>query len=195
MLRSRHVPAAAFAAVAITVLAAGCSDPEPATPRVTFESTISPGSNPPEGCPETGTWFSIGSFGAPPFDQVKPVDDGGKDPESGGSVAVTCSVTPATGGFNVRATARLTGAAGGNFTVEGFFTEQGEQANIFASFTKVGQSGAYVQKDCVVRYTTQFQGVAAGRVWGEITCPTATAETAQRTCQALGQFRFENCAQ
>jgi hypothetical protein len=48
---------------------------------------------------------------------------------------------------------------------------------------------------CSLVYTTNYQGVAAGRVWGEITCPKVTNSGAGVACQAVAQFRFENCDQ
>ena len=55
----------------------------------------------------------------------------------------------------------------------------------------------YEQTDhaCTVRYTTSFQGVAPGRVWGEITCPKAENAGAQTSCAATAKFRLENCTQ
>jgi hypothetical protein len=196
MFRPHHA-FAAFTSIALaTVLAAGCSDPEPPTPRVTFESRIQRGPNPAEACPESGTWFTIGSFGSPPFEPVAPIEDG--QSEQQGTVGITCSVTPSGEGFNVRATARLTGATGGNVTIAGFLREQGPpegQGGVEAIFSKTGRSGAYSSRECVVRFTSEFQGVAAGRVWGELDCPAAEAPSEQRTCQMLAQFRFENCEQ
>ena len=44
-------------------------------------------------------------------------------------------------------------------------------------------------------YVTEFQGVAAGRVWGQLDCPNANRQDTGASCQALAQFRFENCTQ
>jgi hypothetical protein len=124
------------------------------------------------------------------------VKNGGTDP-SGGQVSLTCSVTLAKDGFDVRGTARLTGGNGGAFTVKGTFKAEGDQTGISATFAKFGRTDPYLGENCTVRYTSPNQGVAAGRVWGEITCPAATTGTGsvQRTCQAVAQFRFENCEQ
>ena len=43
------------------------------------------------------------------------------------------------------------------------------------AFSSRKTTNTYDETDrkCVVRYSTPFEGVAAGRVWGEITCPDA----------------------
>lgn len=202
MIRADHPlsPLATLAVLAAATLpAAGCSDPEPARAQVILTSSINPGSNPPSGCPESGTWFDIGSFGNPasPVEaEQKPraVLDGDTDP-SGGQAALTCAVTLAPDGFNVKGTARLTGGNGGAFTIQGLFKAEGEQTGISATFAKVGRSDPYIGSDCTVRYTSPTQGVAAGRVWGEVTCPAATAAGVARTCETVATFRFENCVQ
>ncbi len=195
MFRREHgLAALTWIAAVSAVSTSGCSDDDPKPARVIFESTISPGSNPPAECPESGVWFSIGTFGAPPAVPAKPIEDGA--PEQQGTAAVTCQVSPAGDGFTVRATAKLTGATGGSFTLNGSnVKEQGEQTNISAIFSKVGRTGAYNASNCVVKYETASQGIAAGRVWGNLTCAQAVASQEQRTCQAVAQFRFENCAQ
>lgn len=196
MIRANSLSLALLAA--LTLSAAGCSDPEPATAQVIFTSQIDPGANPPSGCPESGTWFDIGSFGnpanPPPNDKPVAVKNGDTDP-SGGQASLTCSVTLVPEGFDVRGTARISGGAGGAFTVRGIFKAEGEQTGISATFAKVGRTDPYIAENCTVRYTSPSQGVAAGRVWGEMTCPVATAAGINRTCQATAQFRFENCAQ
>lgn len=60
---------------------------------------------------------------------------------------------------------------------------------------------AYTQADgnCTVLYATDQEGVSAGRVWGEVTCATATLDgattgNASGTCTAIAEFRFEDCA-
>src|SRR6476469_5254186 len=61
----------------IVATANGCSDDKQATPRVAFESTVSPGTHKSADCGKTGTWFTIGSFGNPALGRVNP-----DDPES-----------------------------------------------------------------------------------------------------------------
>jgi hypothetical protein len=205
MFRRHHVFATLTVALVTGIVTAGCSDDPQATPRVTFESDVTPGTNSPKDCPETNTWFTIGDFGNPglgrvdPADPnseliepVRPVEDGASDQQ--GTVSISCSVTESGDGFEVRATAQLTGATGGSVTITGLLKATGDQSPVSLALTKNGRT--YSASDCVVRYDTQVgHGIAAGRVWGSITCAKAEERTAQRTCQTHAQFRFENCAQ
>ncbi len=201
MFRRQHALAAVTVLVLSPVLAGGCSSDKKATPRVTFDSQISPGSHSSTDCPETGTWFQIGSFGNPaagtnpdgtPTQPVQPVDDGTAFGQ--GTASVTCAVTAEGDGFHVSATASLDGATGGAFRIDGHFTATGDQQNIDVSLTAQSR-GTYNEKDCVVRYTQPLETVAAGRVWGDLDCPNGEQSSTQRTCHLQAQFRFENCAQ
>jgi len=178
----------------IALLSAGCEEDEPATPQVIFDARFERGAT---NCKEVGAVFAIGDFGnqaVEPKIPVRPVKDG--DSEGQGGVGISCSVTPAgPDEFNVNASVQLTGAKGGLFRISGKFKTTGTQtAN--AVFARTGLP-SYSQNDgkCTVEYTTQFQGVAAGRVWADITCPNAEDPGAQVSCEGRAQFRFENCAQ
>ena len=190
--RSRVVSALIGSSVVAVVAAAGasgCSDPAVVVPRAAIASFVGPGTlAPASGCGQApGSWVEIG-------DNSKPASDG--DGQNGGSVRVSCSVTPAGDGFAVVASATLSGSGdlSGSITIDGHFTATGEQTGIAATFTK-GNTGTFRQKDCTVTYTTPLQTVAAGRVWGFITCPTADLTGQNRICEAKGEFKFENCAQ
>ncbi len=194
MARLTQVLTAVASLGVITLLSAGCDDPEPATPQVIFLSRFERGAT---NCRETGSIFEVGDFGnqaVEPKIPVRPVKDG--DEEGQGNVSISCAVTPAgPDEFNVNASVQLTGAKGGLFRISGRFKATGTQtAN--AVFARTGLP-SYSQNDgkCTVEYTTQFQGVAAGRVWGEVTCPNAEDPGAQVACEARAQFRFENCGQ
>lgn len=189
-----------LATVLVQVLVPACSSDAAATPRVTFESSIAPGTHSAADCPETGVWLTIGSFGNPaagngpdgkPLDPVRPIDNGGSDQQ--GTATVTCSVTPEGDGFHVAATAELSGATGGAFRIEGHMTAQGQQTNLDMSISANGRT--YSQKDCTADYSQQLQTTASGRVWADFNCPNGEASSLQRTCAITGQFRFENCGQ
>lgn len=187
------------------VVAAGCSEPQQAIPRVTFDSQLTLGTHSSRECGKTGAWFQIGSFGNPALgrkdpqnpeseliDPVRPVEQGAADQQ--GNVSISCSVTPSGEGFDVRATAQLTGATGGSVTIAGLFGPTGEQQGVLMALTKRGET--YSDAKCVARYDTQAgHGIAAGRVWAEIECANAEYATAQQICKSTAQFRFENCTQ
>lgn len=192
MIRRHHV--IATVSVFALVLASACSDDEQATARVTFESTIERGTHKSSDCPESGPWLVIGAFGNPdavPPVPVKPIDNGAADQQ--GNVSIGCSVKPSGDGFSVSASATLSGATGGTFTIEGQFKPTGEQQNITAVLGAKGRS--YRQTTCTVVYDTELQTVAAGRVWGHLKCPDAEAPSIQRICEIDAHFRFENCNQ
>jgi len=205
MTRRTHALVALLAVTGIAVLSAGCSEDEQATPRVTFDSSIGVGSAGATKCPEkSGTWFTIGSFGNPALgrkdetnpeselvDPVRPVEDGANDQQ--GVVGITCSVIAAGDGFDVKATAQLTGATGGFFQLIGRFTPTGPQSNLEVVLSRQGSS--YRAKDCTAVYSTPLQTVASGRVWADITCDKIINESLDRECRGTAQVRFENCGQ
>lgn len=186
------VLAAIVATVAIA-LNPGCSSDNTKAPSVTLNADVSLGGHASTECPDSQSgWLQIGSFGNPSLaDSGQPVDDGA--PFAQGTVTVDCKVAAQSNGFNVAASALLTGATGGSFVVRGFFVPGQDNSGISASVTH--NTISYGQDDCTARFTTSSQGVAAGRVWAEITCPNAQAPGPQRTCQTVTQFRFENCNQ
>ncbi len=199
---SLKIIAAVFGAAALT---AGCKDDVAPTAKVTFDSSISNGTHKSTECGKTGLWFTIGSFGTPAAgrvdpndpesplkDPVRPIEDGAEDQQ--GSVALSCSVVGAGEGFNVRASAQLTGATGGSFTVIGFFKPGGEQQNITLSMTKKGET--FSQTTCKATFDSAVgQAVASGRLWAVITCPDAEYASAQQICATRAEVRLENCTQ
>jgi hypothetical protein len=202
------------------VFASGCSSDDKATPQAIFDGHLElaslpdckTGPNDPPGCidkaggekncGEAGGLFTLGAFGNPAFDPPVPSEpkkDG--DSEQQGSVGVQCSVTAAGDNtFNVSASLQLTGATGGTFVIRQskVSTTDGATSGVSGTFSKRGGAGlVYNQNDggCTIRFTTPFQGVAAGRIWGQIECPRVSNSGAQVVCKAIADFRFENCDQ
>jgi hypothetical protein len=182
----------------------GCSDPAQATPRVTFDSQVTAGKHPAAMCGKTGTWFTIGSFGnpqlghmngdpaAPLIDPVRPVDDGAADQQ--GNASISCSVTAEGDGFQVKATAQLTGATGGSVSMFGHVATSGDSPNVTLNLTKLGET--FKSDACVVTYdTVAGQAVAAGRIWANVDCADADNAQSQQLCTSHAQIRLENCAQ
>ncbi len=188
------VKMALVGAVAVAALGIGCSSTSSATPRVTVNTQMGPGDE--AGVNDSGKcllattpWVVIG-------DTLHPVDNG--DQQSGASVSVSCSVKTEGTGFQVSGSATLQGQ--GSLTITGHFEPRAgdppaDQAGIRAVFQR-GDTGTFKQDDCTVSYANNpNMGVAAGRVWGQITCPHATYDQQGRTCLGSGEFRFENCSQ
>lgn len=193
MLRRQHALAAGSVLVALTGFA--CKDKVDATPRVVFESTLDPGTRSATQCGQNGTFFSVGSFGAPGDDEQPPAPVESGATAQQGSVSLSCSVIPEGDGFQLAAFLTLTGATGGAFRVQGHFTASGDQPNISVSLTRGGQT--YTQNDCKAQYTLPNQTTAAGRSCANIVCPNAgnNSGTTEQLCEAKAQFRFENCSQ
>lgn len=197
MFRVKHAIVSLFAVSAITVLGTACEDEATAKPQVIFDGTTreSGGKDCRDG---SKTQFKVGDFGNPnakPPIASTPVPTGGASGQ--GNADVACSVTAAGADtFNVSATVVLSGATGGLFTIEGQFKTTGDQT---ASVRMSGKLSANSYRDtdsCVVKFSEQNMGVAAGRVWGVVTCTNAinTADP-NRACGIEAQFRFENCVQ
>lgn len=187
--------AALVAVVGLGILpsvVAGCSSPAPATPRVAISSQLGNGGvtgvNDSAKCQlATEPWVVIG-------DNTHPVSDG--DQQGGSNVNVSCSVTASGDGFNVSANAVLQGQ--GSVTISGHFVGMANapppaQMNITGVFSK-GDTGSFRDTACTVDFSSNDKmGFAPGRVWGQITCPTASFESQGRTCKGFAEFRFENC--
>ena len=195
----RHAIAVLVAFPLALATTPGCSSDNKATPQVIFDGHILHGSHTSQDCHEDGPIFTVGDFGnasATPPVPANPIPDG--QPFSQGTASVACSVV-ASGAdqFNVTASVLLSGVPGGLFRVDGVFKTTGEQTGIHAQFANNLSKNSYDELDhaCTVRYSTAFQGVAAGRVWGTITCPNVENSGAQTKCEADAEFRFENCEQ
>ena len=198
MFRRQHAIVVSLLLPTFGVLSAACGDEEKATPQVIFDGRLELGGS-SNNCKDVGELFIVGDFGNRALDPPqgsKPVKDG--EAWDQGTASVACAVTPAGDGeFDVAASVALSGATGGLFRVDGRFKATGEQTGIHAIFSSRKSGNSYEQRDrqCIVRYGSTYQGVASGRVWGEITCPKVENPSAQTECEAIAQFRFENCAQ
>ena len=205
MFRRHHLLALVSIALVVGAASVGCSSPAQATPRVTFDSQVTAGTHPQAGCGKTGTWFTIGSFGnpqlghmnpddpgSPLIDPVRPIDDGASDQQ--GTVSISCSVTGAGDGFDVKATVELTGATGGSVSMFGHVLATGDNPNVTLNLTKSGET--FKSDTCIVRYdATAGQAVAAGRIWATVDCADANNTVSSQLCASHAEIRLENCAQ
>ncbi len=209
MFRYQHLLVSVSVALvtALAALAGGCSDNVQATPRVIFDSTITPGrhTDPKLGdiCTQTGTWFKIGDFGNPALGRKgdaqsdlvappHPVDDGAEEQQ--GHATVACSVVAAGDGFDIALHAELNGATGGAMTMTGHLKRRDTSPGISLALTRKGETYS-ANGGCTVTFVTSDQNIEAGRVWAAIDCPDAAAPSQQRVCTTHADFRFENCSQ
>lgn len=187
---------ALFVLAGSSIAIAGCGSNTSPTAKVFLNAQMTSGLNGSAVCGVTDpSWVVIGSSSAS-------VDDGAD--QTGVGVKVSCSVTAnSDGSFQVNAIGVLGNV--GSVTITGKFTTSGDQAGIRGVFQR-GDFGHFEDTNCTVSYKNNpFMGVAAGRVWGNIDCPSA-ADSSQnrqgadggptaRACEGLAEFKFENCAQ
>lgn len=191
---------AAFLVLAVGSVGIFACESTPATPQVALESTLTAQSTPSglDPCPTSGSWIQIGEFRGPTKEETSVIVDG--QDQEGAAVSLECSVAPSGAGFKVDVLAELAGVEGGSVRISGDFTTEGEQKNVNAVFQR-GDFGQFSATGCTVSYfargedTSQksFRGVAAGRVWGFLTCEAAENPQSNKACKATAQFRFENC--
>jgi hypothetical protein len=174
----------------------GCSSNTPATANAYVLSQLTASDDlGSEACGITSdTWVEVGTSSSP-------ADDGSS--ATGYTVSVSCSVTAnSDGSFQVNALATDVGF--GSVGIVGKFTTSGTQMDIHGSFQRA-DTGTFATGLCTVDYTDADMGVAAGRVWGVMTCPDAVDVTTSeigpdggnvnRTCAATATFKFQNCGQ
>ncbi|MEO8875619.1 MAG: hypothetical protein ABI461_08535 [Polyangiaceae bacterium] len=178
-----------------------CSSDSPSTPRVSLSSFLGAGNQ--KGINDSticklaskSTWILIGD----PTTTTS-VFDGDKDSATGNTVNVTCSVIAAGDGFDVKASAKL--GVQGAVTITGHFvgntpavTADTPMTNIAVDFSRA-DTGTFAESTCTATYTSNntYEGVAAGRVWADVECPTATNNSQGATCDGSATFKFENCA-
>lgn len=190
-------------ALTTTVLGVAACSTEPATPQAAVVSRLEVMNRTPDGvdpCPLSGEWIKIGNFRGPGQNETQLVLDGAD--QGGVPVKVDCAVIDNGGSFQVDAKGEVEGTEGGVVQLTGTFSPSGKQENVAVTFGRADY-GSYTATDCTVSYYAanedenqpSFRGVAAGRVWGFLTCPEVKAPDRNRACKASMQFRFENCAQ
>jgi hypothetical protein len=154
-------------------------------------------------------WLPIGT---PTADKPTTVSDQGST--GSGTASVTCTVHPQGSGFDIELSVASTGMPGGNISItspsgQGVVTTSGG-SGISASFYS-NNRGPYSSSNCTITYTYNGQPVpvsppiAAGRIWGHISCPQATDSSQTTTgpdggpatvsCPANADFLFEQCNQ
>jgi hypothetical protein len=195
-----------LALVGACAASVACSSNTPAPADAFVLAQVDKGSN--TTCNE-GTLTTVAAIGTATGGKPTTVNDG--DSQSGSStVHVSCSVTTAANGFDVSLNATLEGLQGGSLTItsppgQGAVTESGGSniTGVFQSATL----GVYRQTNCTIQFTYNGDPVpdqppiAAGRIWGHLSCPGAklnggtTPSGADVLCDAEADFLFEQCGQ
>lgn len=191
-------------------LASACNNNNPAPADAFVNALVGGGGNPACNLKVRQNYVSIGT---PTGGKPTTVNDG--DSQSGSStVHVSCSVTTSGNGFDVTLNATLEGQQGGSLTITSPSGQGAVTASGGSGITGVFQSpvdGVYRQKDCTIDFSYNGSPVpdsppiAAGRIWGHISCPNATLNgqtttgadggPADVTCDAEADFLFEQCGQ
>lgn len=167
-------------------------------PDAFVEATVGPGAEATL-CPAMTDMASF-ALGMPTAAKPTTVANGGS--ASGGTATVTCSVVPQGSGFDVSLSASL---GGSSFSLQSPAGQGAVQSNggIGLSMTLTDASGTYQgQGICTLTYDYQSMPVpvsppvAAGRIWGHVSCPAAQlGGQAGKQCDTEADFLFEQCAQ
>lgn len=156
------------------------------------------------------SWLPVGS---PTGGQPTPVTDQGST--GNGTATINCTVHPSGNGFDIALEVSVDGAQGGQVTITspsgaGAVTTMGAAGGITASFFDAVNQGPFTDTNCAVTYTYGSGPVpisppiAAGRIWGHITCMHAVATGGETktgpdggataaACPATADFLFEQC--
>jgi hypothetical protein len=207
---ARHAGWLALGVAAVCAASSACSNNSPSPADAFVDAHVGIGGDPTCNLKVQQTFVGIGTAVA-----GKPVTVNDGDTQSGSSqVHVSCSVTTAANGFDVSLSASMEGLQGGSLTItsppgQGAVTESGG-SGIRGTFQSAN-SGVYSENDCTITYTYNSSAVpdtpaiAAGRIWGHISCPNAKNSGSTTvgadggatnvTCDAEADFLFEQCGQ
>jgi hypothetical protein len=190
--------------------ASACSSNHPAVPDAFIQATVGVGAmSGPQLCNfgSVQQWLNIGT---PVGGKPTTVQDGNS--QAGSTVHVSCTVATSGDGFDVSLAATQEGLTGGSVIItspsgQGAVTQMGG-TGISASFESETY-GTYREDDCTISFTYQGGPVpdqpplAAGRIWGHLSCPTAQVSgqtvmspdggTQDRQCDGEADFLFEQC--
>ncbi len=189
-----------------------CSSTPPQSPDAYVDATIQTAADRPGEC-NLGTQQTMLAVGTATADKPTAVTDGNQQ-NGQATVHVSCTVTASGSGFDIQLQATQDGTNGGTLIItspqgKGAVTDQGAQ-----NVTGVWESqlnGTDRENDCTISYTYGGGAVpvsppiAAGRIWGHLSCPHATIDgqtttgpdggAVNITCDNEADFMFENCSQ
>ncbi len=119
---------------------------------------------------------------------------------NGSGASVTCSVKASSGGFNLNLNAET---GNGSLTITGaVMADAGGPADIAGTIVSTG-TGTFEETDCTITLNANAPAgpVQPGRVWGTLSCPTATLQGKLNqfgnpiTCNLSAAFLFEDCTE
>lgn len=210
--RTPRVPSVLRAAAWVALgsacaVAVACSSNNQQSPdafiAATMNSDVVPGL-----CPfgSTQQWINVG---APTSGKPNTVQNGNQN--AGATVQVSCTVSAVGNGFDVLLSVTQEGTGGGTVTISST-TGQGAVTASGGTVTGVFESaslGSFRDEGCTISYTYQGTAVpdsppiAAGRIWGHVSCPNAQNATqfgtgadggnTERACDGEADFLFEQC--
>jgi hypothetical protein len=180
----------------LLALTPGCGGSSAPTAQVAINWSVEVGSNNTTLCPVGGgdTW----SIGNPEGNPIVTAPAGG----SFNGVPVTASCQVAQNGSTYRVNANAQYGNQGSLTITATITPgSGGAANwpaqtgVQATFSDGTIKEALSESDCTISFAANpNMGIAPSKIWGTLTCPTATA-TDGKTCQGQAEFLFESCLQ
>jgi hypothetical protein len=215
ILRPAHQ--AGWAALLLAcALSSACSSSSTPVPEAFVGATVGAGGN-GVACnfASSQQWLDVGSVPPSPCVGCVPNTQKNGGSQNGNAVNVACTVAPSGNGFDLDLSATEEGNAGGSLVItspagQGSVTSTGG-SGITAAFGS-GAFGNYRSTDCTISFTYNGETVptmppiAAGRIWGHISCPSAQQSGKTRPnpdggaavteqCDAEADFLFQECGQ
>lgn len=138
-------------------------------------------------CASAGKTVTVGAFAdasTQPPTASKPVKD--DDEWNGSRVEVACHVIPSGSQFTIGGA--VSDGKNNSFTVR--VDPEGDASSSIAVYVTFDKT-EYKTRDCTLEYPPAG-GVAAGRFWAKIVCPTTEVGG---TCAIAAEVRLENCAE
>jgi hypothetical protein len=199
--------------VAAAGAAVACSSNNTPPPDSFASITMGPGAG--DACPFASNVSGYLEVGTATADKPTTVADGAQSGDNG-VASVTCTVHPQGNGFDIQLSVQVNGTYGGSLVITspqgmGAVTAS-SSSGITAAVSSVKEADSFSATNCTITY--EYMGaavpvsppIAAGRIWGHLSCPQAVVQGGQMTtgpdggpttasCAAEGDFLFENCSQ
>lgn len=203
---ARHAAWVALFGVGGSLLA--CSNNNSPPPDAYVAMSVGPGAG--DACPFSSIqgFFAVGSSTG-----QKPTTVPDQGQAAGGTTSVACTVHPQGSGFDIQLSVSNND---GSILIEspsgmGAVTAS-TSSGVTATFSNASDGDGFSENNCTITYiymngpVSVSPPIAAGRIWGHISCPHATISGGMTTmgadggssassCQGEADFLFENCNQ